>query len=121
MENDEKPQGSGETPAEEGTKPVESAAAAEPTPPTQTSPEPPDAPEVTAEASDSEPAPPPAPLPARTRPGFLEELAEEPVAVPSRVLARQRRRDVVLFGAGASAPAAGAWWRLPSEPRSLAR
>src|SRR5260370_39762049 len=121
METNETPQGSGETPAEEGRKRAEAAAAAEPTPPTQTPPEPPDAPEVTAEASDSEPAPPPAPLPARTRPGFLEELAEEPVAVPSRVPARQSRRDFVLVGPGASAAAAGAWWRLPSEPRSLAR
>src|SRR5260370_16459064 len=102
MENDEKPPSSGETPAEVGTpKPVESAAAAEPTPPAQAPLEPPDAPEVAAEASDSEPAPPRVPLPARTRPGLLEEPPEQPVAVPSRVLARQCRPDFVLFRAGA--------------------
>ena len=118
MEIDEKLPRSGEPPAEEGArKPVESAAAAEPTPPAQTSPEPPDAPEVAAEVSESEP--PPVPLPPRTRPGLLEEPAEEPVAVPSRVLARQSRRDFVFFGAGAIAAAAGIWWLLPDETRSL--
>jgi DMSO/TMAO reductase YedYZ molybdopterin-dependent catalytic subunit len=35
------------------------------------------------------------------------------------VLARQSRRDFVLFGAGAIAAAAGAWWLLPDETRSL--
>ena len=98
MEIDEKPPGSGETPAEEGArKLVESAADAEPTPPAQTSPEAPDAPDVAAEASDSEPEPPPV----RTRLGLLEEPPEQPVAVSSRVLARQSRRDFVLFGIGA--------------------
>jgi hypothetical protein len=61
----------------------------------------------------------PGPPPARTRPGLLEEPAEEPVAVSSGVLARQSRRDFVLFGAGALAAAAGIWWLLPDETRSL--
>src|SRR5947207_4503804 len=64
--------------------------------------------------SDGKPEPP-----ARTRPGLLEEPAEKPVAVFSRVLARQSRRDFVLFGAGAIAAAAGIWWLLPDETRSL--
>jgi Oxidoreductase molybdopterin binding domain len=116
MEIDETPPDPGKTPAEEmAPKPPESAAAAEPTPPVEVAPEPPAASEAAAEARESEPKPPPA----RLRPGLLGEPAEEPVAVPSRVLARQSRRDFVFFSAGAILAAAGVWWLLPDETRSL--
>ncbi|HTD52987.1 MAG TPA: molybdopterin-dependent oxidoreductase, partial [Thermoanaerobaculia bacterium] len=80
-------------------------------------------PEADADRAEAAPVPPPEekpePPPARPRPGLFEEPPEEAVEVSSRALLRQSRRDFVLFGAGAIAAAAGIWWLLPDETRSL--
>lgn len=50
------------------------------------------------------------------RPRLFERLAEpEPqsLLVPRRALRARTRRDFLLFGAGATAAAAGFWWLLP--------
>ena len=60
--------------------------------------------------------------PSEPRRSWRERLAEPPetlVEVPARRLARATRRDFLLFGAGAVAAAAGAWWLLPDDARGL--
>lgn len=60
--------------------------------------------------------------PSEPRRSLLQRLAEPPaevVEVPERRLARATRRDFLLFGAGAVAAAAGAWWLLPDDARGL--
>ncbi len=61
--------------------------------------------------------PPPEP-----RRSLRERVAEPPetvIEVPQRRLARATRRDFLLFGAGAVAAAASAWWLLPDDARGL--
>ena len=67
----------------------------------------------------AEPPPPPR-VPPRRR-GLLDAIAERPAApieVPRRALVAQSRRDFLIFGAGALAAAAGAWWLLPDRTRA---
>jgi DMSO/TMAO reductase YedYZ molybdopterin-dependent catalytic subunit len=52
------------------------------------------------------------------RRGFLAEREEAAIEVPRRRLAASTRRDFLLFGAGALAAAAGAWWLLPDRARA---
>ena len=60
--------------------------------------------------------------PSEPRRSLSDRLAEPPETVdeiPQRRLARSTRRDFLLFGAGAVAAAAGAWWLLPDDARGL--
>lgn len=66
----------------------------------------------------------PAPAPragdreAPRRPGPLAEPPAESVEIHRGRLAAQTRRDFLIFGAGAIAAAAGAWWLLPDRARA---
>ena len=125
MESDETPCPPGEKPREESApEPVQVVAEPEPSAAPVGEGDPRESPEAAAEAAPAETEAEPAegkaePPPPRPRLGLLEEPPEELVEVPSRVLVRQSRRDFVLFGAGTLAAAAGLWWLLPDETRSL--
>lgn len=73
-------------------------------------------------APEAEPAPAPQPERARAttraRPGWLAERPETIVERPARLLARQSRRDFLLFTTGAIATAAGVWWLLPDRTKA---
>lgn len=58
-------------------------------------------------------APPPS-----ARPRGSVEPEEIPVEVPRGTLARQSRRDFLLFGLGVAAAAVGAWWLLPDPTKA---
>ena len=63
--------------------------------------------------------PPRAPRPARPpRPSPLAEPPETPVVRDERALKAGSRRDFLLFGLGAIAAAAGAWWLLPDRTKA---
>jgi DMSO/TMAO reductase YedYZ molybdopterin-dependent catalytic subunit len=49
---------------------------------------------------------------------FLEERPEVPRTASERALATQSRRDFLLFGVGALATLAGAWWLLPDRTKT---
>jgi hypothetical protein len=52
------------------------------------------------------------------RRNFLEERPEVARDAPESALRAQSRRDFLLFGAGALATLAGAWWLLPDRTRA---
>ncbi len=83
----------------------------------------PDAP--AAAAAPEVAAAPPEPPPPAPRPGFEERLEPPAQAIeaPRARLVAQSRRDFLLFGAGALASAAAAWWFLPESvrPKKLPR
>lgn len=78
--------------------------------------------------AETEPAPPPGaelatpssvrPAPRPPRLGPFAERPERIVERPARLLARQSRRDFLLFASGVLASAAGAWWLLPDRTKA---